>query len=520
MLSDPLDIFAEALGDARAEEHIAENFHRDFALGRFDMTGSISDVKSAEALLSGAMVPPLLPHVEVPGEEWASKLEEQKSGNLTEYADEYERALADAVASPSVLKQKRAREESIQARERARALEAQLAEAARALEHENARAMAADESVDEGADGADASPEQEDYREAHAAAATVQAGFRGRQGRKEAASRRVQHLKENQERDGDSNSEPFSTPRMHQSLEEEYEEQASQPHVPPPLPNESAMAEDEENGMASPPQPDFEDLDQGPMETGPEGEVEAEAVAASEAEGIDPAVAALLADYPYVRSYAALDQLYDRSGSWDLGSGANGAVSTAVARASGRVVAIKTMAMDEALDGGGEDDAGEEGGGGGGAPVSPARLVRSLERRLRDVEIQRSLSHPNIAPVLDVFADGVGGLISFVMPLAKGGSIPRYLKLYPEAMSHSGAIALLVGKMLGAVAHCHSQGILHRDLKLDNFVFDSDSRDANISLIDFGMATRCAPAETITDCLLYTSPSPRDRQKSRMPSSA
>ena len=40
MLSDPLDIFAEALGDARAEEHIAENLHRDFALGRFDMTGA------------------------------------------------------------------------------------------------------------------------------------------------------------------------------------------------------------------------------------------------------------------------------------------------------------------------------------------------------------------------------------------------------------------------------------------------------------------------------------------------
>ena len=29
-----------------------------------------------------------------------------------------------------------------------------------------------------------------------------------------------------------------------------------------------------------------------------------------------------------------------------------------------------------------------------------------------------------------------------------------------------------------------------------------------------------APDELIEDCLLYTSPSPRDRQKSRMPSSA
>ena len=29
-----------------------------------------------------------------------------------------------------------------------------------------------------------------------------------------------------------------------------------------------------------------------------------------------------------------------------------------------------------------------------------------------------------------------------------------------------------------------------------------------------------APLELFSDCLLYTSPSPRDRQKSRMPSSA
>ena len=93
-------------------------------------------------------------------------------------------------------------------------------------------------------------------------------------------------------------------------MEEEYEEQASQPHVPPPLPNESAMVEEEEeeDGMASPSQPDFEIWIKGRWRLGLRASRRRKQ-AASEAEGIDPAVAALLADYPYVRSYSTLDRL-------------------------------------------------------------------------------------------------------------------------------------------------------------------------------------------------------------------
>ena len=64
-------------------------------------------------------------------------------------------------------------------------------------------------------------------------------------------------------------------------------------------------------------------------------------------------------------------------------------------------------------------------------------------------------------------------------------------------------------QVVSAVAYLHEKGIVHRDLKPDNLVFDGRTNDATIKLIDFGYA-----------CLLYTSPSPRDRQKSRMPSSA
>ena len=60
-----------------------------------------------------------------------------------------------------------------------------------------------------------------------------------------------------------------------------------------------------------------------------------------------------------------------------------------------------------------------------------------------------------------------------------------------------------------------------------NFLLENISEQLNFNTImkDFGMALRGkkdpkALGEELLHCLLYTSPSPRDRQKSRMPSSA
>ena len=137
-------------------------------------------------------------------------------------------------------------------------------------------------------------------------------------------------------------------------------------------------------------------------------------------------------------------------------------MSTVVVRATGELAALKLMSPDENLDGGGATSA-----------------LASLQRRLSDVEIQRGLSHPNIAPVLDVFASPcAGGDVAFVMPLAKGGSIPRHLKAHPALGQR--AKALLVRSMLSAVAHCHASGVLHRDVKLENFVLDSEAAGAEV----------------------------------------
>ena len=38
--------------------------------------------------------------------------------------------------------------------------------------------------------------------------------------------------------------------------------------------------------------------------------------------------------------------------------------------------------------------------------------------------------------------------------------------------------------------YCHSQGVCHRDLKLENWLFESTDESAEIKLIDFGSACR------------------------------
>ena len=45
-------------------------------------------------------------------------------------------------------------------------------------------------------------------------------------------------------------------------------------------------------------------------------------------------------------------------------------------------------------------------------------------------------------------------------------------------------------KMLSAIKHLHEHQICHRDLKPGNFLFQDDSPDAEIKLIDFGLSKR------------------------------
>ena len=57
---------------------------------------------------------------------------------------------------------------------------------------------------------------------------------------------------------------------------------------------------------------------------------------------------------------------------------------------------------------------------------------------------------------------------------------------------------ILIQQILGIVpliknqilSYCHSNNIVHRDLKPENLLFDSDKKNANLKVIDFGTSRK------------------------------
>ena len=58
-----------------------------------------------------------------------------------------------------------------------------------------------------------------------------------------------------------------------------------------------------------------------------------------------------------------------------------------------------------------------------------------------------------------------------------------------------GHTATLVEKMLSSIIYCHHHGVVHRDIKLDNFIYENEREDAELKLIDFGFAAEILPGK-------------------------
>ena len=145
-------------------------------------------------------------------------------------------------------------------------------------------------------------------------------------------------------------------------------------------------------------------------------------------------------------SISKMHAVYDVSNGTVIGRGGNGSVSIITKLGTDQKFALKTVKTEE--------------------------LTPKLRAELRnEIDTQKSLDHPNIVRVYESFEDVASGEVFIIMELCTGGDLVSRLRQRNNrhGMGETGA-ATLMEEMLSAVLYCHSHGVVHRDIKLDNFM--------------------------------------------------
>ena len=140
-----------------------------------------------------------------------------------------------------------------------------------------------------------------------------------------------------------------------------------------------------------------------------------------------------------------------------IGAGAFGTVYRAFHAAVGREVAVKAIRREFADD-----------------PV----FIRRFEA---EAQLVASIEHPNIVPVFDFWREPGGAYLVF--RLLRGGSAAQ--RLASRGPMEIGEVTAIVEDIGSALTAAHQAGVVHRDVKPANILFDEQQR---AYLADFGIA--------------------------------
>lgn len=103
-----------------------------------------------------------------------------------------------------------------------------------------------------------------------------------------------------------------------------------------------------------------------------------------------------------------------------------------------------------------------------------------------EIFIMCQLDHPNIVRLEEVYESE--NEIYLIQDLCLGGDLFDRLDEQPDFHYSEAKCARLVKQMLSSVRYLHSKNIIHRDLKLENFLFSSNDKDSELKMIDFGLS--------------------------------
>ena len=158
-----------------------------------------------------------------------------------------------------------------------------------------------------------------------------------------------------------------------------------------------------------------------------------------------------------------------------LGQGGMGAVYRAHDNRLGISVAIKELLPQPRLD--------------------PEMLARLREQFLQEAKVLARLNHTHLVNVSDYFEQG--GKAYLVMKYVAGESLAE--RIEREGALPEAEVVAWTAQILGALATCHAQHILHRDIKPQNIVIQPDG---NAVLVDFGLVKLWDPNDPRTHTVI------------------
>lgn len=104
-----------------------------------------------------------------------------------------------------------------------------------------------------------------------------------------------------------------------------------------------------------------------------------------------------------------------------------------------------------------------------------------LEELMNEICIMRALDHPCIIRLYEVYQ--VKRKLWLVMDLCTGGNLT-------SRKLNEAEVTVVLEQILRGVAYLHRLDICHRDLKLENILYENSSANSSIRLIDFGLSQK------------------------------
>ncbi|XP_040254749.1 calcium-dependent protein kinase 18 isoform X2 [Aegilops tauschii subsp. strangulata] len=125
-------------------------------------------------------------------------------------------------------------------------------------------------------------------------------------------------------------------------------------------------------------------------------------------------------------------------------------------------------------------------------------LPVAVEDVKREVKILKALhGHENVVHFYNAFEDD--NYIYIVMELCEGGELLDRILAKKDSRYSEKDAAVVVRQMLKVAAECHLHGLVHRDMKPENFLFKSSKEGSPLKATDFGLSDFITPGKQFRD---------------------